>query len=78
MLRWLKRRREKARQAAAEADRLLAAQGDGAWDTIYQRCRSPEVDEAERAFSYRVRRIIERRLKMPPRLDTATRYLREP
>jgi hypothetical protein len=53
----------------------MSRHGRGAWPIVYGICRDPERDEEDRRFYYLVRSIIERRLDIPPRVDTATRYL---
>jgi hypothetical protein len=74
---FVKRRLELRRRAEAEAEQLIAAHGDAAWSVVYGRCRDHALPEEERAFAYKVRRIIEKRLGTPPRVDTATRYLED-
>jgi hypothetical protein len=75
MLGFLRRRAEYKRRVEQRADELIAAHGEDAWSIIYGKCRDLDQDEDSRAFHYRVRRVIERRLNIPPRVDTATRYL---
>jgi hypothetical protein len=69
--RWVELRRE----AEREADDLIVKHGQDAWSVIYGMCRERAIDENERRFRYRVRAIIERKLKIAPHVDTATRYL---
>ena len=57
------------------ADALIARHGREAWPIVYGIYRAPERDSEDRRFYYVVRDIIERRLGIPPRVDTATRYL---
>lgn len=75
MFGFFRRRAEYKSRVEQRADELIAAHGDNAWGIIYGLCRDREQDEDSRAFYYRVRRVIERKLNIPPRVDTATRYL---
>jgi hypothetical protein len=75
MFAFLKRRAETRRRVDIRAEALIARHGTEAWSIVYGICRDPERNPEDRAFYYRVRDIIERRLGVPPRVDTATRYL---
>lgn len=75
MLAALRRRAEMKRKAREQAEALLAEHGAGAWQIAYERSRDMGRSDEERALEYRVREIIERRLGMSRRVDTATRYL---
>jgi hypothetical protein len=68
---WTKVRRE----AEREADGLISKYGQDAWSVIYGKSRDRTFDDGKRRFHYRVRRIVERRLGIPPHVDTGTRYL---
>lgn len=73
MFGFLKRRAETKRRAHIRAEALLARHGAEAWQIVYGICRDQERYVEDRVFYYRVCDIIERRLGMPPRVDTATR-----
>jgi hypothetical protein len=75
MFTFLKRRAEIKRRANIRADALIARHGRQAWSVVYGICRDAERDADDRRFYYLVRTIIEHRLDIPPRVDTATRYL---
>jgi hypothetical protein len=75
MIAALRRRAELKRMAHAQAEALLAEHGADAWQIAYERSRDVGRSDEERALEYRVREVIERRLGMSPRVDTATRYL---
>lgn len=75
MFEFLKRRAETKRRANIRAEALIARHGREAWPIVYGICRDPKRDSEDRRFYYLVRDIIERRLGIPPRVDTATRYL---
>lgn len=75
MFGFLKRRAELKRRAHIRAEALLARHGEEAWQIVYGICRDQDHDLEDRLFYYRVRDIIEQRLGMSPRVDTATRYL---
>jgi len=55
-----------------EADVLIAVHGDKAWDIARKRAIS-----SQQSRDWRIVRQIEAQLHMPPRLDTATRYLED-
>lgn len=78
MLQWLRRRRQFRERAEARADALIARHGENARSVAYSQSREPVQTEDDRALAYAVRRIIEKRLGIRPRVDTATRYLEEP
>ncbi len=71
----LRRRRDLFHRANIRAEALISRLGEEAWPIVYEMCRDQERSDQDRAFYYRVRRIIEKRLGIPPRIDTATRYL---
>jgi hypothetical protein len=75
MFEFLRNQAEPRRRANIRAQALIAEHGRDAWSVVYRLCRDPERDEEDRRFYYLVRSIIERRLDIPPRVDTATRYL---
>jgi hypothetical protein len=75
MFAFLKRQAETKRRANLRAEALIARHGPEAWSIVYGICRDPERDSEDRRFYYVVREIIERRLGIPPSVDTATRYL---
>jgi hypothetical protein len=75
MFEFLKRRAETKRRANIRAEALIARHGREAWPVVYGICRDPGRNVEDRRFYYLVRTIIERRLGIPPRVDTATRYL---
>ncbi|WP_422007242.1 hypothetical protein [Pyruvatibacter mobilis] len=59
-----------------EAEKLIVDHGpENAWQIIYARCRDMTLDEGDRKQAHRVRRALEKQLKLKPRVDTATRYL---
>jgi hypothetical protein len=70
---FVKRRLELRRRAESEAERLIAMHGDDAWSVVHDRCRDHDRPREERAFAFKVRRIIERRLGMvkPSRPESA-------
>ena len=49
--------------------------GDKAYEYIYVRSRNMQLNEAERYHALKVRRVIEKKLGMQGKADTATRYL---
>lgn len=55
-----------------EAEVLLAAHGEKAWDIARKRAIS-----SQQAKDWHLVSEIEAQLKIPPRLDTATRYLED-
>lgn len=55
-----------------EADVLIAVHGDKAWDIARKRAIS-----SQQSRDWHIVRQIESQLQMPPRLDTATRYLED-
>jgi hypothetical protein len=73
----LRQRAALKRRAHIRAEALIARHGEEAWPIVYEICRDQGRSEEDRAFYYRVRSIIERRLGIPPRVDTATRYLQD-
>lgn len=75
MLGWFRRRRERRALTESEADRLLSVHGKEAWGVIYNRSRDRTRSDRDREEAYRVRRVIEKRLGLPARVDTATRFL---
>lgn len=62
--------------AAREAELLMQLMGDKAYPYIFGRSRNLTLSEKERYHALKVRRIIEAKLKIADRLDTATRYLK--
>ncbi len=75
MFRFLKRWIDERRRADAAAERLIAQQGPEARAIVNRICRDQDRDPEYRRFHYVVRRRIEKKLGIPPRIDTATRYL---
>lgn len=75
MFEFLQRRTETERRANIRAEARISRHGREAWSVVYGICRDQERPGEDRRFYYRVREIIERRLGIPPRVDTATRYL---
>ena len=59
--------------ASREAELLLQLMGGEAYPYIFKRSRSLLVSEKERQHAIRVRRIIEEKMRIADRLDTAAR-----
>jgi hypothetical protein len=74
MFGWFRRRREYRDRVSDKASRLIEALGDDAWPTIYRESRDLDLPEDERLFHLAVRREVEKRLGIEPRVDVATRY----
>ncbi len=58
----LKVRAALKRRAQIRAEALISRHGEEAWPIVYEMCRDQERSEEDRAFYYRVRFIIARRL----------------
>jgi DNA-binding SARP family transcriptional activator len=77
MLAFLRRRFAFRRRVEAKAERLIAEYGEDAWSAAYEICTDLNRSEEVRRFYSQVRYQIERKLGIPPRVDTATRYLEQ-
>jgi hypothetical protein len=75
MFEFFRNRAAQRRRANIRAEALIARHGREAWPIVYGICRDHQLPDEDRRFYYLVRTIIERRLAIPPRIDTATRYL---
>jgi hypothetical protein len=75
MFGFVKRWLDERRRADLAADRLIAEHGRDAWAIVDNICRDQNRDPDDRSFHYLVRARIEKKLGIPPRVDTATRYL---
>ena len=75
MFRFVKRWIDERRRAEAAAERMIAQHGREAWAIANRVRRDQSRDPEYRRFHSLVRRRIERKLGIPPRVDTATRYL---
>jgi hypothetical protein len=75
MFRFVKRWFDERRRAEAAAERMIAQHGREARAIVNRICRDQSRDPAYRRFHCLVRRRIEKKLGIPPRVDTATRYL---
>jgi hypothetical protein len=61
--------------AAEDARLLMELMGEKAYPYIYERSRNMALKQADRDRALKVRRIIEKKLCIEGRVDTATRYL---
>jgi len=72
---FLKRRLALRRRVEIRAQALIDRHGNEAWSLVYSKSRDHSLNDEDRRFYYLVRDRIERKLGIPPRVDTATRYL---
>ena len=71
---WFKNYRAEKRTIQNIADDLIAKHGVDVHNKISELSRHPDLTNEERSRVYKIRAIIEKRLGVKPRADTATRY----